>query len=302
MKKVICILLCLIAIFTVSMPKIAYADMGPKESVHVNFIGATKQVYWATLLGRAGGPWSEYNGTNARYQEGDGEYTAWVKFVEFCSENGLVFEQFVEECTSVDKFSWTYYPPYEFQVLVYFPESDSFAISNQLHQYRFDSYFTVDLASSSESVIGEARVVSATESYDYFGEIMNLIIRIVLTIAVEIGVFFLFGLLKKKKLWQKLSIIAAVNFITQLALNVVMYYSNYVGYIVTIMFIFVISELVIMLLEGIIYSFAFVKLEGALEQNEKKRLRTSAFFYSVAANVTTWFLGGWLSSVIPAIF
>lgn len=283
------------------MPKVAYADMGPKPSVHVSFVGAGEQEYWATLIGRAGGPWGEYNGKNARYEVGDKEYDAWLKFVEFSKENNLVFEQFIQNCTKTNKLSWTYYPPYDFKVLVYFPESDTFAISGELERYRFDSYFTVDLKSATVSDVENLYLVHSRTSYDYVGEILKLFIRIAITVIVELGICYLFGLLKKQKTWQKISFILVVNFITQLLLNVVMYLSKYTGFVLGIIGIFILSEIIITAVESIAYAIYFVRILP-MDDKEKKKTRIKSIIYGITANITTMILGIVLSLHIPTIF
>ncbi len=301
MKKIISILICFIVLIAVCMPKVAYADIGPKPSIHVDFVGAGEQEYWATLIGRTGGPWGEYNGNNARYEVGDKEYDAWLKFIEFSRENNLFFTQFVQNCTETDKLSWTYYPPYEFKVLVYFPESDTFAISGDLERYRFDSYFTVDLKSATESNVGNLYLISARTSYDYIGEILKLLMRIAITMIVELGICCLFGILKKQKIWQKVSFILVVNFITQLLLNVVMYLSNYTGFGLAIIGIFILSEIIITAIESVAYAIYFVRILP-MDDKEKKKTRIKSIIYGITANITTMILGIVLSIHIPTIF
>lgn len=48
------------------------------------------------------------------------------------------------DCTETSEFKWTYYPPQRFKILVYFPETDSFAVSGIYERYAFDSYYKVD--------------------------------------------------------------------------------------------------------------------------------------------------------------
>ena len=47
-------------------------------------------------------------------------------------EDGYYFLQFFEDCTETSKFTWGYYPPTKFKILIYFPEHDSFVVSNEV--------------------------------------------------------------------------------------------------------------------------------------------------------------------------
>ena len=81
MKKLIQIFL--IAILICTMPLTAYADMGPKPSVHVDFINAPDEPFYGTLLSQhdSTGPASAWDGTSA--------YSHWAY-----GEAGLALDQF----------------------------------------------------------------------------------------------------------------------------------------------------------------------------------------------------------------
>lgn len=69
MRKIILILLCIIAM-TVMFPSTASADIGPKPSVVVDFIGLEGETYYATLLSsvKSTGPYSALSDSNHSYR------------------------------------------------------------------------------------------------------------------------------------------------------------------------------------------------------------------------------------------
>jgi len=109
------------------------------------------------------------------------------------------------------KFTWGYHPPARFKILLYFPEQDSFIVSNGVYErYAFDSYYKVDARSleiKSGSVTGS---ITVEKNYDYKWELISLFARIIITISIEILIALLFGFRARKQIY----IIAGVNIIT----------------------------------------------------------------------------------------
>lgn len=143
-KKILFILLCF-TIALIIMPTTAYADIGPKPSVVIDFEGLEDQSYYVTLLSEVSstGPHSVLGESpnNQRYHKGDEEYTIWQKFLSYEDKDEFYFLQYFENCTDTSEFTWGYYPPPKFKILLYFPEQDSFAVSEDIYeQYAFDSY------------------------------------------------------------------------------------------------------------------------------------------------------------------
>ena len=125
------------------MPLTATADTGPKPSVVVSFEGLENEKYYVTLLSESvtTGPHTAYDeqADNADYYGDDEDNIIWQKFVSYKDEDGYYFLQFFDECTETSKFTWGYYPPTKFKLLIYFPEHDSFAVSDEDYErYGFD--------------------------------------------------------------------------------------------------------------------------------------------------------------------
>ena len=265
------------AFFSVS----AAADVGPKPSIVVDFVGLKGELYYATLLSEkpSTGPHSMIGENGGRYSKDDADYDIFRKFVEYADADGFYFLQFFQNCSETHRFSWTYYPPQIFKVLLYFPESDSFVVSEKSYEpYAFNSYFTAKISGS--TVTAEVKM---TTSYLYGKEIIELLFRIVLTIAIEFLVGREFGLGKKKYLW----LIVITNIGTQLFLNITLNLIRFSGGRTVYRLVYFVLEVAIVVIEAIIYRRRF---GGEIE---KKKLTN----YAIAANIAS-FAAGWILSVL----
>lgn len=188
LRKVFSLLICMILI--ISLPVTAKADIGPKPSVRITFTGIEGESYYGTLLSerRSTGPATAWDG----YEDYPGwkpenEKVIWEKFLGYVDSDGYYFLQEWWDCSESNQLSWTYYPPNPFKILLYFPETDTFYVSDIYERYAFDSYFTVDLSDYDSSPI------SAEKSYDFTWELISLAARIILTIVLELAIALLFG-------------------------------------------------------------------------------------------------------------
>jgi hypothetical protein len=288
MKKITIMLLCII-IMTAMFPLTASADIGPKPSVVIDFIGLEGKTYYATLLSnvKSTGPYSALSDSNqaySHYQEGDKDYEIFLKYARYQDNEGFYFLQFFKDCTQSHQFNWTYHPPKVFKILLYFPETDSFMESDSIYErYAFDSYFTAEVSGIS---------LSAETSYDYSNEILSLIVRIVLTIVAELGIALLFGFRERKQI----RFITLVNVITQIALNFALNIINYsLGEMAFIIF-YVLLELAVFITEAIIYTWY-------LKKNSLKEIPFwKPSVYALTANAASFALGIGLAYWIPGIF
>ncbi|MEL7654478.1 MAG: hypothetical protein AAGU75_01070, partial [Bacillota bacterium] len=204
----------------------ASADIGPKPSVVIKFEGLRQENCYVTLLSKSDstGPYSLYDGDSsyAHYNEDDEGFEIWKKFVSYQDKDGFYFLQYFSKPDDCATFKWGYHPPQEFKILMYFPDSDSFLVSDESYErYAFDSYFKVD-ATDLSSTANNGKI-SAVKSYEFTWELFSLITRIVITIALELTVALLFGFRAKKQIL----IIGITNVITQTVLNVLLNIINY---------------------------------------------------------------------------
>ena len=263
--------------------------MGPKPSVRITFTGIQGETYYGTLLSLrdSTGPASAWDGTSD-YPEWypEDEKGIWEAFIQYEDVDGYYFLQEWWDCSDTNQLNWTYYPPTPFKILLYFPETDTFYVSPVYERYAFDSYFTVDLSSY------DTDPIMAHQSYDYTWEIISLIARIILTIALELGIALLFGYREKKVL----GFLAVVNILTQVTLNVALNIINYNSGALTFTFSYVLFEILVFAIEAIAYAALLKKISS------KEQKKGRAVGYAFIANAASFAFGLWLAHIIPGIF
>lgn len=295
-KKLLPMIICL-ALTLILLGVSVYADMGPKPSVRVNFEGLGDEPCFATLLSahNSTGPASAWDGTaeharhseNEAYSYADIDYEIWEAFVSYKDADGYYFLQEAWQVNETKALAWTYYPPSPFKVLLYFPESDTFAVSGICERYAFDSYFTVNV----EDML-TASTLATTTSYDYTWETISLAARIVLTVLIEVLIGLLLGFKKKRELIM----LIATNAVTQIALNVALNVINYRSGQLAFVFFYVLFELLVFAIEATVYCALIKKVSDG----DKGYAR--CILYALTANAVSFAAGFVLATVIPGIF
>lgn len=287
LRKVLSLLICLILVL--NLPVTAKADIGPKPSVRITFTGIKGETYYGTLLSerRSTGPATAWDGYEEyRDWKPESENSIWEKFIAYEDTDGYYFLQEWWDCSETNQLNWTYYPPTPFKILLYFPETDSFYVSDIYERYAFDRYFSVDLSEYSTSPI------TARQSYDYTWEVISLVARIVLTIALELAIALLFGYREKKAL----GFLAIVNVITQVVLNVALNIINYRSGSMGFTFAFICMEILVFAIEAITYKAVLHRY------SEKEKVNRRGVTYALVANTASFAIGLWLAHLIPGIF
>lgn len=149
MKKVFVFLLSL-AVFSM-LGITAFADMGPKPSstFYVNGVEDGRE-YYIALAAPVDEP--NVNRTDAKQKD-----DVWERIKEFCSTHGYAphtgpVDRFYQKLSGNDAASWGYNPPDTFCVLLYFPDDESFLVSEQYKKYAFNAYFSVNVNGDSVTV------------------------------------------------------------------------------------------------------------------------------------------------------
>lgn len=279
----------------------AFADTGPKPSVVIELVGLGDEPCYGTLLSKY-----ETNGPNGVWKEGEEMYAyheddpeIWRKFVDYKDTDGYCFLQQFWYCNEQGGFKWGYYPPDPFKVLLYFPESDTFAVSPIYEQYAFDSYYSIDISkdlqqpqSAPEGTTSVTSIcLTAEPNYDYTWEIVSLFARIIITILLETAVALLFGL-KRKAMF---GFIIAVNIITQILLNLILFSVDINYGSMSFTFYYILLEILVFALEAFLYIFYIKK--KSIEYSAKK-----STVYALIANVVSFAAGLALAHLIPGIF
>ncbi len=287
MKKKFALLLLCIAILSL-LPAAALADVGPKPSVRISFENMGDEPCFGTLLSKASstGPYSAAN-QSPPYREEDADPSVYDAFVHYQDPDGYYYLQTEWPCGETMSLDWTYYPPQSFKLLLYYPDSGQFVSSGIYERYAFDSYYKVDMTAPDG---GDTLLL--VRSYDYTWETISLICRIVITILLELGVALLFNFREKKVL----RIVLIVNVLTQVVLNLLLNYFNYIWGYLSFMFLYVLLELLVFLIEAVVYSVLLPR------SSSRQIPRWLCVLYALAANALSFLGGGLLARFIPGIF
>lgn len=303
-SRAFALVMCLMTAIVLSVT--ASADMGPKPSVNVDFENLGDEPCYATLLSRTGtGPSSAWDGIeeHARHNENENYsyvsfgYDIWKAFVEYEDPDGFYFLQEAWRIDETKSFAWTYYPPDEFKILLYFPETKTFAVSGIYERYAFDAYFTVNMEGVDLSVDYNERLstnarLKAYKSYNYRVEIASLAARIVITILIEMAIALIFGYREKKQLL----LLAAVNGVTQIILNVLLNVINYHSGQLAFVVFYVLFELIVFAAEAVVYYILLNKI------GVKQKPKWLAVIYALAANAASFVGGMLIAEWLPGIF
>lgn len=257
------------------------ADTGPKPSVVIDFEGVEDETYYVTLLAKDKylGPYSF--ATEDDVPAGDEpENVAFRKFYEYEDANGYHFMQYMRECSGTNQFEWGYYPPYQFKILVYFPEEDRLLTDGRTYsRYAFDSYYTVKINGDEMSVEKTDTSQMRMENYVKIG--IKFLIRLLVTLALEMGIAAAFRFREK----MQLGCIAIVNILTQLVLNYVIYWilkpMGQWGYV----FFYIPTEILIMVFETVVYCLTLNRI------GKEKKSIGRIVGYTILANVVSFVIG-----------
>lgn len=292
-EKLLLLIMCCVVLSSL-MPMYARADMGPKPSVVIEIEGLKDEVYYGTLLSErsTNGPLAAMNEADLAAKQNDEEYEIWKAFSEFVDKDGFYFLPNIYPCKGADSFGWGYYPPSPFKLLLYFPEYDSFVVSDVYEEYAFDSYYKVDLTGIDIKNVGTDVVVTASQSYKYGKEIVSLMVRIVLTILTELGIARMVGYSEKKQF----RFLILVNVITQVFLNIRLNMIAYHNGSLALAIHYVKLELFIFAIEAFLYATVLPVI------SENKTRKNSAVMYAFMANLVSFIVGIFLAMMLPAIF
>ena len=271
----------------------AFADMGPKPSVNIYIEGLEDRPCVATLLSeeKSTGPAGAWDGEypprpQKPTKEDRWRYDAFLAFADYRDPDGYYFlcETFL---VTQGRFSWGYYPPSPFKVLLYFPDTGELLCGPKLERFAFRSDYQVTL--NPDGSLGEfQRLTHLGEKLQAFA------IRAGLTVLVELLLALAWGYRNKKAVL----LVLAVNLATQMGLNLLLAFGaregGYWGFFYVLQFLGL--ELAIFIAEALIYGWRLPKLAP----NRPKK--SQAVAYALVANAASLALGLWLAKVIPLAF
>ena len=264
------ILLLLLFISTAS-PNVS-ADIGPKPFVTVEIKGMGDKNYTATLISK------EAKGPNFFYDDYLEFNDPWMEFhpiMEYEDSDGYKWIGRHWKIHGDGELNWSYYPPNNFKVII-MTEDHQYYTTKALERYAFGSYFLIDVSGTLNEELNSVKVIGDVKhDYNYSKEIISFLIRLFLTIAIEIGLAIIFGFKKKSQIIT----ILIVNAITQVFLNAMLNIVTYFEGQFMAMGFFIIGELIVLATESIFYGCYF------------KTQRSKAVLYGVLANLISFGAG-----------
>ena len=264
-------------------------DTGPKPSVRIQFKNMGDELCYGTLLSKeeSTGPAWAWDGKEENINLNFVDRDIWEAFVSYEDSDGYYFLQWAWKVNDTKELAWTYYPPNEFKVLLYYPETNTFISSDVCKRYAFDTYYTVDMdgieigsIKYDENLSGNQRL-NMHKSYEFKNEVKALVCRILITVVVEALIGLLFKFRNKELLY-----ILFINVITQIILNVLLNVYTGFGYY----FVYLLLELLVFAIEAIFYCFVF------------KKKKWHCVLYTLVANVSSFVIGLYLANLLPGLF
>ena len=281
--QLIFVFLCILMLFPVGIS----GDTGPKPSVRIQFKNMGDELCYGTLLSKeeSTGPARAWDGKEENINLDFVDRDIWEAFVNYEDSDGYYFLQWAWKVNDTKELSWTYYPPNEFKILLYYPETNTFVSSDVCKRYAFDTYYTVDMDGQKmtsveydKSLSGDSRL-NVFKSYELKNEIVGLIGRMAITVVIELVIGLIFGFRKKELLY-----ILLINIITQILLNVLLNVLpfDYLYYLLL--------EILVLVVEGVFYCLVF------------KKKSWYCLFYAFVANVSSFVIGFFLANLFPGLF
>ena len=244
------------------------------QATRIEFEGNGSECY-ATLLSRytVSGTWS----TQLQYDLNAPEEV--IAFFDAYKDPDPYFYLNYFQDVSEGLLYWPYYPPDDFKVLVYFPDTGlSMATDQAYHRYA--------LTSTYKAIISDGEIL-LKPNYDYAKLIAITSFRIITGIAVSLLLSFLLG----KPMHSELKYIICSTVLFQVLLNLVIsFYSFRHGFSMVEYYLFVwLAYLPFSLLQGYLYARRAYSIE-------------SPYFVALFSNVAAYALGMFLVDNFPKLF
>lgn len=285
LSQLIIVFLCMVMLFPIGVN----ADTGPKPSIRIQFKNMGDELCYGTLLSKeeSTGPARAWDGEEENINLDFVDRDIWEAFVNYEDSDGYYFLQWAWKVNDTKELAWTYYPPNEFKVLLYYPETNTFISSDVCKRYAFDTYYTVDMdgieigsIKYDENLSGNQRLIMH-KSYEFKNEVKALVYRILITVVVEVLIGLLFKFRNKELLY-----ILLINVITQIILNVLLNVYTGFGYY----FVYLSLESLVFVIETIFYCLMFKKKKGY------------CVLYALVANIASFVIGLYLANLFPGLF
>lgn len=174
---------------------------------------------------------------------------------------------------------WPSFPPENFKLLLYFPDSDTYIVSDKpLTRYALCSTYKASI---------ENGILNVERDYDYLRMFLNTACRIILGIIVSILIALLYG--KPQK--EDTKFIYITNILFHIIINVLIsIYSFKNGFsIVEYIIVMLIPYILLVLIQGFLYSTKSTTISGP-------------YYCALFSNIGAYVLGLALVDFIPSLF
>lgn len=174
---------------------------------------------------------------------------------------------------------WPIYPPEKFKLLLYYPESKTFIVSDVTERYALTSQF--------KAIIDSNNNIDIIRNYNYLGLSLITIIRIIIGAAVSIVVSILYG----KPNRDDVKYFILTNLIFHIILNIfISIYSYKNGFSIVEYYLFLwFVYLVFFVIQSIIY-------QRNLNSTDQP------IVCALLGNIAAYFVGLLLVDIFPALF
>ncbi len=281
MKKYFVALFASFLVF-ISLSLSAHADAGPKASIDIHVSGIEGK-YFMTLLSkeRSTGPHSV--GKNIHYKDESAEHKSNVaKLLAFKDEYYNL--SFYEELDGEADFTWGYYPPSKFKVLIYSVDKDEYYLSDIHSAYAFRSFYNANLVDRKLVVTKDMTKTGILTFAGNKSGTVDTLLMFLFTLLFSLIIELIVALLFRYR-GNDLSYITKVNIGTQIFLYLVL--SIFLRFTaIPYIILLVLAEFLIFVFEMILYARKFEN-------------RTKAIFYGLVANGASYFLGAvfWMNYI-----
>ena len=280
MKKIFkSVIIVLIFIFSFAITNIntVFADTGPKRSISININGDTDG-YYMTLLSKNDnlGPWSTNRSPNDEID---------LKFSSYHDKDNYYYLYYYDKIE--DKyFTWGYYPPYTFKILIYDSINDKFINNDNIYEaYAFESNYILDI---------NGLILNKNIQIGF--QLLNFFLRLIICLIIEIIIALIFKINK-----QRLIIITIANVITQILLNLglsIFIYFNGLSIFIIIP-LYLVFEIAVTLIELFLYIMFIPKIEE--KYNLYNINKSKIIAYALTSNLTSFVLGYIILIFVPNI-
>lgn len=285
MKKKVIIVLFFFLIF-LGLAPVVKADMGPKPTISLEINSYSNERIYVELLIKADNKYSEYENAEDR----NDSFKNLVHIIKDKSFDGYVsatlnkggapyWTKYVNTVSNKQTFKFGYHPPRKFKVLMYDLAKNVVFISDEINVKAFDSIIKIDISMSDPIRSDQLKIydkdIVVKETFDFKESAISLVIRLVITIIIEMLVLFLFNYRTKKSYL----IVLLTNLFTQIALTICLFIAMYFNGSLAYLFALIIGEIIVLAVESVIY-VALLKEQG----------KGKAVLYAFIANFLSLFI------------